>query len=244
MQQLLLSVINVYVLAIVARIVLSYFPLSPGGAMAAIYSFLYAVTEPVLGPVRRVIPPMGGFDLSPIVVMVALRVLGGAIREQHRLAAGIAAIRCARMDVSPRALRAVTFREKLRGYHPDDVDQFLERVSEGIAALQAKLDDALTRAERAELERSTAIEGEDAVQRTLVLAQRTADLALKEAREEAARLARGGAGRRGRHRRGGAAPAPDRHRQAASRPQAAPGRHGRDAAIRRAGAQQAQGRAE
>ncbi len=92
------------------------------------------------------------------------------------------------MDVSPRALRAVTFREKLRGYHPDDVDQFLERVAEGVAALQGKLDAALARAEKAEVERSALTEGEDAVQRTLVLAQRTADLALNEAKEEAARL--------------------------------------------------------
>jgi cell division initiation protein len=92
------------------------------------------------------------------------------------------------MDVSPRALRAVTFREKLRGYHPDDVDQFLERVAEGVAALQAKLEEALGRADRAEQERTVATEGEDAVQRTLKLAQRTADLALKEAKDEATRL--------------------------------------------------------
>lgn len=80
----------------------------------------------------------------------------------------------------------MTFREKLRGYHPDDVDQFLERVAEGVAALQSKLDAALARAEKAESERP--VDGEDAVQRTLVLAQRTADLALKEAKEEASRL--------------------------------------------------------
>jgi DivIVA domain-containing protein len=92
------------------------------------------------------------------------------------------------MDVSPRALRAVTFRVALRGYNVDDVDQFLERVAEGVAALQAKLDDALSRAERADAERQAATGGEDAVQRTLVLAQRTADLAIKEAKEEAARL--------------------------------------------------------
>ncbi|HZN15230.1 MAG TPA: DivIVA domain-containing protein [Acidimicrobiales bacterium] len=92
------------------------------------------------------------------------------------------------MDVSPRALRAVTFRVAFRGYNVDDVDQFLDRVAEGVAALQAKLDDALARTEQAESDRAAATEGEDAVQRTLKLAQRTADLALKEAKEEAARL--------------------------------------------------------
>lgn len=92
------------------------------------------------------------------------------------------------MDVSPGALRAITFRERLRGYHPEDVDQFLERVAEGVAALQAKLDEALSRADAAEQAGSEAADAEDAVRRTLMLAQRTADLALKEAKEEAARL--------------------------------------------------------
>jgi DivIVA domain-containing protein len=92
------------------------------------------------------------------------------------------------MDVSPGALRAITFRERLRGYHPEDVDQFLERVAEGVAALQAKLDEALARADAAEQAGSEAADAEDAVRRTLMLAQRTADLALKEAKEEATRL--------------------------------------------------------
>lgn len=92
------------------------------------------------------------------------------------------------MDVSPRALRAVTFREKLRGYHPEDVDKFLERVAEGVAALQEKLEEALTRASTAEQARAEASVSEEAVQRTLTLAQRTADMALKEAKEEAARI--------------------------------------------------------
>jgi DivIVA domain-containing protein len=92
------------------------------------------------------------------------------------------------MDVSPGALRAITFRERLRGYHPEDVDQFLERVAEGVAALQSKLDEALARADQAEQAGAAATDAEDAVRRTLMLAQRTADLALKEAKEEAARL--------------------------------------------------------
>jgi cell division initiation protein len=92
------------------------------------------------------------------------------------------------MDVSPRALRAVTFREKLRGYHPEDVDKFLERVAEGVANLQEKLDETLARAEKAEQERAEASVSEEAVQRTLTLAQRTADMALQEAKEDAARI--------------------------------------------------------
>jgi YggT family protein len=71
------QLINLYIVAIFARIVLSWFPISPGGPMAAIFSFLYTITEPVLGPLRRVIPPLGGFDLSPIVAVIGLQIVAG-----------------------------------------------------------------------------------------------------------------------------------------------------------------------
>ena len=41
---------------------------------------LYSLTEPVFRPVRRVLPAMGGLDLSPIVVIVALETLKYTIR--------------------------------------------------------------------------------------------------------------------------------------------------------------------
>ena len=67
---------DLYILMLLVRIVLSWFPISPGGAMATVFSFLYAVTEPVLGPVRRMIPPIGmGIDLSPIIVLFGLQIL-------------------------------------------------------------------------------------------------------------------------------------------------------------------------
>ncbi len=66
-----------------ARIILSWFPVEPGSGLASVYGFLYAVTEPLLGPIRRVIPPMGmggmGLDLSPLVVFFAISILRGAI---------------------------------------------------------------------------------------------------------------------------------------------------------------------
>lgn len=92
------------------------------------------------------------------------------------------------MDVSPKTLREVEFREKLRGYNPDDVDEFLERVAAGLEILQERLRQATERAVRAEQRASESTEGDDAMRRTLVLAQRTADLAVQEARDEAARI--------------------------------------------------------
>ena len=54
------------------------------------------------------------------------------------------------MDISPKILREVEFREKFRGYHPEDVDMFLERVAAGIEALQVQLRQATERAAHAE----------------------------------------------------------------------------------------------
>jgi cell division initiation protein len=92
------------------------------------------------------------------------------------------------MDVSPKALREVEFREKMRGYHPEDVDQFLERVAVGMEVLQDRLRQALERAQRAEQAAAEVGGNDEALRRTLVLAQRTADLAVQEAREQAARI--------------------------------------------------------
>jgi DivIVA domain-containing protein len=95
------------------------------------------------------------------------------------------------MDVSAQTLREVEFREKLRGYHPDDVDEFLERVAAGIEYLQDRLRQATERAQRAEAKATDSNDSEDALKRTLVLAQRTAEMAVKEARQEAERIAAG-----------------------------------------------------
>ncbi len=77
---LIAQLIQLYIFAIFARIVLSWFPLAPGGPMATVFSFVYTITEPVLGPLRRVIPPLGGFDLSPIVALIGLQLIAGAFR--------------------------------------------------------------------------------------------------------------------------------------------------------------------
>ena len=77
--ELVCRLLQLYLFVIFARIVLSWFPLSPGGAMAGIYTFVYTITEPVLGPVRRVMPPLGAFDLSPIVVVIGISILSGVV---------------------------------------------------------------------------------------------------------------------------------------------------------------------
>jgi DivIVA domain-containing protein len=95
------------------------------------------------------------------------------------------------MDLSPKTLREVEFREKMRGYHPEDVDQFLEEVAAGLEVLQDRLRQAMERAQRAEAAAAESGGTDETLRRTLVLAQRTADLAVQEAREQAARILAG-----------------------------------------------------
>lgn len=83
MLDLLCSFLLVYFFVLFARIILSWFPMEPGSGLAGVHRVLYDLTEPVLAPVRGLIPPLGGsgmaFDLSPIIVFVALTILRGAI---------------------------------------------------------------------------------------------------------------------------------------------------------------------
>ena len=76
---LLCSLISVYYIVLLARVILSWFPLQPGTPMASIASIIYQLTEPVMGPVRRIIPTIGMIDISPIVVFFGLRIIQSVI---------------------------------------------------------------------------------------------------------------------------------------------------------------------
>ncbi len=68
--QLVSLLINVFVFAVFARAILSWF--DPGNYNPA-SSLLHSLTEPLLGVCRKVIPDLGGIDLSPLVALVALQ---------------------------------------------------------------------------------------------------------------------------------------------------------------------------
>jgi YggT family protein len=80
---LLCQLLSLYFIVLFARIIMSWFPISPGGPMASVFSVLYNLTEPVLGPVRRLIPPVGlggmGLDLSPLIVIFGVRILQNVV---------------------------------------------------------------------------------------------------------------------------------------------------------------------
>lgn len=70
--ELLALLFQIYFFTILIQIVLSW--VSPGGYNPAV-ALLYSLNEPVLGRARRILPPIHGFDLSPIVVLVGLQLL-------------------------------------------------------------------------------------------------------------------------------------------------------------------------
>ena len=63
---------EVLTLAILLRVILSWFSPKPNNMLAKI---LYQVTEPILGPLRRIIPRVGMLDFTPLAAIILLRVI-------------------------------------------------------------------------------------------------------------------------------------------------------------------------
>ncbi|HET6725294.1 MAG TPA: YggT family protein [Gammaproteobacteria bacterium] len=72
LQSLFLLVLQIYFWSILFQVVLSW--VNPG-TYNPVTSILYSLNEPILRPVRKVLPPMGGLDFSPLVVMIILQVI-------------------------------------------------------------------------------------------------------------------------------------------------------------------------
>lgn len=70
--ELLSLTINIFLFAILIGVIISW--INPGSYNPVI-GLIHSLTEPLLAPVRRRMPDMGGLDLSPMVVMVGLVVL-------------------------------------------------------------------------------------------------------------------------------------------------------------------------
>lgn len=66
----------IYIAAFFARILLSWIRVSPSGMAATLGGFLYTVTDPLLKPLRRIIPPLRvgtvGLDFIPAIVVTLL----------------------------------------------------------------------------------------------------------------------------------------------------------------------------
>ncbi len=73
---LIISILDIYALLILIRAVLSWFVRDYGNQL---YRILIKVTEPVLAPLRRVLPRMG-IDLSPMVAIVLIQIATRVLR--------------------------------------------------------------------------------------------------------------------------------------------------------------------
>jgi YggT family protein len=75
--------IQVYLFVVLIRILMSWVPPTPGTTYQSVYDAFDRITEPVLAPIRAVIPPVRlgvtQLDLSPIVVFVVGTLLIRAI---------------------------------------------------------------------------------------------------------------------------------------------------------------------
>lgn len=76
---LICNLLTIYMVILAARAVLSWFPMSEGSALAPIARILVDVTEPVLAPLRRLIPQAGVIDLSFLVAFFGLSIIRNII---------------------------------------------------------------------------------------------------------------------------------------------------------------------
>ena len=76
---LLASLVSLYSFIIFVRVLLTWIPgLDPYNP---IVQFLHQITDPVMEPARRIIPPVGMIDISPIVVMVVMSILAQILQD-------------------------------------------------------------------------------------------------------------------------------------------------------------------
>jgi YggT family protein len=73
MIRLLLAAIDIYMLILLVRVIFSYLP--PHTRQNQIYDFIYKITEPLLRPLRDLIPTTHGIDFSPLAAFFLLYLL-------------------------------------------------------------------------------------------------------------------------------------------------------------------------
>jgi YggT family protein len=80
---ILARLINLYTLIVVARILFTWIPVSPWTPLGKVVHVLASITDPILNPIRRVIPPIRSgamaIDLSPLILVLALSFIGSRL---------------------------------------------------------------------------------------------------------------------------------------------------------------------
>lgn len=73
------ALLSVYVLILIIRAVLSFFPLRPDSGLIPVLRALDTVIDPVLMPLRRIIPAAGMFDLSYLALFIIVQLIHSAL---------------------------------------------------------------------------------------------------------------------------------------------------------------------
>lgn len=83
------AILKIYFFALIAMIILSWVApqASHPGAL-----LIFQLVEPIMAPVRKVIPPLGMIDLSPIVVFIAINIIDGVVVGSLARAAGVSGV--------------------------------------------------------------------------------------------------------------------------------------------------------
>ena len=71
---LIAGLIDLYSLVVLAAVILSWVPVDPKNPLAMT---VRSLTDPLLVPIRQALPAIGGLDLSPMVLLIALQILKG-----------------------------------------------------------------------------------------------------------------------------------------------------------------------
>jgi YggT family protein len=72
---------EVIVISIIIRALLSWFMPTDSGPFGRI---LADITDPILRPIRRALPPLGGFDLSPILAIILVQIISSLLVQVVR----------------------------------------------------------------------------------------------------------------------------------------------------------------
>lgn len=75
MLDLLCEAVKIFIILIIVRVVLSWFPSTSGGFVAQVSYFVGRITEPVLSAVREKLPRTGAIDFSALVVLLFLQIV-------------------------------------------------------------------------------------------------------------------------------------------------------------------------
>jgi YggT family protein len=75
MESLVVNLLRIASFVFIARALLSWFPIRPDSGLYPIAQGIHRATEPVLAPIRNVLPRMGGIDFSVFIAIIGINVI-------------------------------------------------------------------------------------------------------------------------------------------------------------------------